>query len=578
MKNKSKKPAVVLSEFHGVDVRLPVGSNAAESVNYRIMPDGSLKKRNGFKKLLTLPDTPSCIASINRDGERKLLTVAGDRIYSLDIASKSYTALPGKLTASSGESALVSLREKLFVFDGYTLGEVSDTGIAPPTGYAPLYGKGWHPTKGGDIYEPLNILSRNFRISFIGTSGDATLYLPKTVESVTRVEINGIHFTSSGLIFNATNCTLSSNNLARDGIEIVVWCTSKEDNADLPKLNSCRQACSVGSGSDAVIFCGRSSGAEHLLFRSVPVSHEALDSSRRGFPESSDVYFPSGFSVGSNDLPIRAVLPLDDRVIVYNDDEAWLVPSIDRGSEPTLLCAGVGCTSDGAAVICGELPVSLCGNSVYRWEPDLEAYNELIAVCISSPIAPLIDDELAVRGKLITDRETRELWLYDPASPTRPVLLYDRDHKQWYRFDGFSPKLAFYHGGRIGFTSGADVFLFSPDAVSDCLDGVNDTPITAEFVGGWLDLDDFADQKSAARVAVKYEGQLTLTLEYDNGASEVLSLGGTSPNSAPSVDHIRLRRERFRQVRFSFESTGLASGRVYGISLYADTDEGVCET
>ncbi len=581
MKNKSTKRAVVLSEFGGVDRRLPVGPDAAaESVNYRIMPDGSLKKRNGFKKLLTLPDIPSGIASVTRNGEKQLLAAAGDRIYSLDVESGTATALPGSLTAASEESVIIPFREKLLVLDGKTLSLVSDTDIATPTGYAPLYGRGWHPTDGGAVYEPINILSRNIRIEFTGVAGGTELHLPRNIESVTRIELGRSVLSPNVYNFNPETFRVTANHFARDGASIVVWCTFASDNEKLSQLNSCRLSATVGSGKDVTLFCSRTPECEHTVFRSTPVDAESLSHARKGFPDSDEFYFPESgeFSVGSDDLPVRAVLPLDDRVIVYNDDEAWLVSSNTEIPEPTLLCADVGCSSPGAAVICGDLPVSLCGNSVYCWEPDLEAYNELIAVCISSPVASLIDDGLAVRGRLITDRETRELWLYDPDLPTRPVLIYDRDAEHWYRFDGFSPRIVFSHGGRIGFSSGNDIFLFSPDALCDCVDGVNDRAVDARFVGGWLDLDPFEEQKSAARVAVKHDGPLELVIEYDSGAAEELSLDGSSPTSAPSVDHIRLRRERFNQLRLSFSSGGTGAGRVYSVALYAETDGGVRET
>ncbi len=579
MKNKTTKRAVVLSSFGGVDMRSSVGpDNAAESVNYRIMPDGSLMRRNGFKKMLTLPQRPSCIASVTRSGEKQLLAVAGDRIYALDLDSGSSMALPGVLNDSPDESALVPFKEKLLVFDGKMISLITDTGIELPTGYAPLYGKDWHPLNGGTVYESMNILTKNVRIGFKGVAGIGEICLPENVESLLRIEINGVplHIYT----YDAEDRIISSNYFTHDNINIVVWCTLKDYSSEYQRLNACRSAVSVGGGKTVTVFCNRTPSAEHIVFRSLPVSDEDLEHSRRGFPNSDEFYFPESgaFSVGVGDLPVRTILPFGNRAIVYNDEAAWWVSADTECPECTLLCDGVGCTSPGAAVICDDLPVSLCGDGVYRWAPELEAYNDLIVGCISLPVTPLIDDEFGSRGKLITDRRTRELWLYDPESATRPVLVYDRDARHWYSFSGFSPQIAFYHRGNIGFTCGADVLLFLPDSVCDSPDGISNETITAEFIGGWLDLGVFEDKKSAARLAVKHDGALTLTVEYDSGASETFYFDGSSATSAPSVEHIRLRRERFCQLRFSFASSGKGAGRVYELALHAETDDGVCET
>ena len=114
MKNNSLK--LLLREFPSIDMRCPLGVKyARELVNYRLMPDASIKKRGGYVRRLQLPDKPSCISSLVRNGEKQLMAIAGNRVYSLDLDSKSYKALSGTLPSTPTRSSIFNFRDRVFL-------------------------------------------------------------------------------------------------------------------------------------------------------------------------------------------------------------------------------------------------------------------------------------------------------------------------------------------------------------------------------------------------------------------------------------------------------------------------------
>lgn len=570
MKNNSLK--LLLREFPSIDMRCPLGVKyARELVNYRLMPDASIKKRGGYVRRLQLPDKPSCISSLVRNGEKQLMAIAGNRVYSLDLDSKSYKALSGTLPSTPTRSSIFNFRDRVFLLDGKAIREVSDSGISQCVGYVPLYGRDWHPKDGGEVYEPRNLLNNHIRIHYRGISGQQAVHLPTNLSSIVRVEVDGEVITNYGR--NNVMNAITSTAFAGEGCNITVWYTLSDTPAGVTTLNSCTIAEVAGGGDSTVLFLTGSESSPHTVFRSVAVSDESVANARLAFPSSNDLYFPytGEFSVGSDDLPVNAIVALGDRVIVYNSDEAWGVPVKDEKPStfpvPEMLYREIGCSSFGAAVICGEYPAALCGRSVYQWEPDLESYNDLIAVCISDSISDLISPELANRGKLVSDRDRRELWLFDPqGDESSPILIYNRDSKCWYSYSGIALSMAFWHDGYLGGVKGNSICVFDPEAGVDSQNGA-DSAFDAVFCSAWLDLECPEGLKLSRRLTVTLEGSAEIELEYDNGRVHHLSV---SSDGGISILRKRLPKERFRLLRISIRDASRSSGRVYGLTLEAD--------
>lgn len=570
MKNNSVK--LRLRSFSSIDRRCPVGEGyARELVNYRLMPDASIKKRDGYVRRLQLPDKPSCISPLVRKGEKQLMAIAGNRVYSIDLAAKSYKALSGTLPSVPAKSCIFNFRDRVFLLDGKAIREVNDSGISQSLGYVPLYGRNWHPKDGGEVYEPRNLLNNHIRILYRGVSGQQSIYLPSNVSSIVRVEINGAVITNYSK--NNVMNSISSTSFSSEGAEIMIWYTLSDTLSAGAILNSCTVAEIAGGGDSTVIFCTGSASSPHTVFRSVAVSDESVESARVAFSGANDLYFPctGEFSVGSDDLPVTSLVALGDQTVIYNTDEAWLVSVNDEKPSqipvPEMLYREIGCSSVGAAVICGEYPATLCGRSVYLWEPDLESYNDLIAICISDPVSELISDELASRGALVSDRDRRELWLFDPQGDEGSLtLIYNRDSKCWYTYTGVPMELAFWHDGYLCGVKGNAICVFDSASRVDSQNGA-DTAFTAVFGSPWLDLDCPESLKLSRRLSVTLEGEVTVELEYDNGKTHTLSFRSSG---GISTLRKRLPKERFRQIRISIRDGSTSVGRVFGLTLEAD--------
>ena len=215
-KNKNLFAKLYAGEFGGIDRRACLGeANVAEDIkNFRILPDGSLEKRCGYSRVLSLPDSIRAVWSGNVDVEVSLFLLAGDTVYLADPnAGEPYAVLT--VSTMAGSACFFQVEGRLYLIDGQDVYSVSRGGGALVEGYVPLYGRDWLHT-GGLVYEPVNQLSEYIRITYLlSESSASSVTTGIAAQSVISLTIDGVPKTSgyslNGKTLNlGTTCPLGS--------------------------------------------------------------------------------------------------------------------------------------------------------------------------------------------------------------------------------------------------------------------------------------------------------------------------------------------------------------------------------
>ena len=183
--NSSKK--LLFASYHtfkSVDTR--TGHSGKESIcemkNFKMLPDGSIKRRSGYKTIFSADSTIRTIWSGNIDGYNSCYFIAKNKIYQLYESMNAASTL-ATISSSSGKAEMFFLRDALYVIDGSEMYRFKNGTLSTVSGYVPLFGKDWPVGKLGEINEPLNILTRRARITYnAGSSPNA--YLLTIIPSV----------------------------------------------------------------------------------------------------------------------------------------------------------------------------------------------------------------------------------------------------------------------------------------------------------------------------------------------------------------------------------------------------------
>ena len=169
---------------------------AAEVRNFRILGDGTLEKRPGWKTLFQFPDPIRGVWEGSLDGTHYLFVVSGWDLYA-GIAGGE-PAVIYSLPSGAGSVCFAEYGGNLYLFDGlnvYLFHTVTET-FSEAGGYVPLYGKDWHPTQMGEVLEPRNMLSPRIRITYLNTVGATRFVLPFTAENIEYMDVDGTRITN----------------------------------------------------------------------------------------------------------------------------------------------------------------------------------------------------------------------------------------------------------------------------------------------------------------------------------------------------------------------------------------------
>ena len=191
--SESRKYSTIIETFRGVDL-----NNSPSNVDISRSPAapnmvrdqvGKVRKRMGYTTVATAPGG-AAINGVHRLGDQ-LLVHAGTKLYKW-IGAAGFTEA-GSMADARSRSFVFDQKLYLLdgtayrVYDGTTLKKVSETAKVPTIIIARS------PTGGGTAYEALNMLSKAWTESFLGTAEDTVYQLTTTelgTEAVTAEMLN----------------------------------------------------------------------------------------------------------------------------------------------------------------------------------------------------------------------------------------------------------------------------------------------------------------------------------------------------------------------------------------------------
>lgn len=576
-KSSSKKSLkLTYNGFGGIDRRKTNDGSASMSdiVNFRIMPDGSLKKRSGFKAVYFAGGIVRAIWSGLVNGNFVCYTLEDDKIFNVNLNTGTSSKC-ATISTTSGPAQFFYFRDALYLTDSQNIYRIYDNYVLIQTGYVPLLGKDW-PTgaRPGEIYEPLNILNRHARITY-KAGADVTSYLPTMykVSSVDAVYKNGNLLSASYYTVDTTNNLISVNGLVSgDSIEVNLTFTDG-DTTIQSALASTTSATVFGGINNSRLFVWNGTLA-NTMFTTSYVSRASLEESEKRYPNSGHLYFREGheFAVGDGRYKITAVLRHYDRLLIFTDGDTWMADSEACGLEefPVMrINSGIGCAFNNGATVANNTPISIGRHAIYRWTSDTDELSDCNAYSISEPIADMLSENFYEKSMLYFDKRRGELWLCNSNQGSN-AWIYNIGKNAWSRFTNIYPVFMFDADGNVGFVSSNTIYVFSDEALEDLydLDGYFGAGITATFTSGTFDLGDPSYKKLTSltlRGDIEAAGDV---IKITSDRNEVISIG-ISRSNGHSIQKNRVHSHRMKSFSFELKTFYKGHQTIHGLEIEA---------
>lgn len=564
---------VVREVFSGFSA---LGSQSGSTVgidNFRVLGDGSLEKREGYRQIASLRADVRGICRFVYEGVERLLAVAGKELYCITQGEQVKSA--ECFESESGEVGFFVWKDSLYILDGKRLylyeGECA---VSRALGYTPLYGKDWIPNDSTNnrIHEPLNYLSPYVRIQYKAEAPIESLFFDVNFTSVSWVRLNGRLLSASEYSALAQYDTIHFQESVYGEIEVCL--TLAENYYEDSRFCSCTAASVYEDFENSHVFLY--GGAEPcVLFVSEWVDAAALATDKARFSKSCGLYFPKtfSFSFGSGE-PITAVQRIYDRMMIFFPSSLWITSEILGGkvTKPSFLpiCHHMGCSASGAVLMTGAAaPVTVAHNGIYRWRIDKDLKEECVLTQLSERIRPLLNEAFFSSACVCPNRIRDEIWFCSPHDEKGRVFLYHPLRETWYCYGGIAADRLFDFGGGIGFTRGGKVFLFDERLSTDLL-VEGERKIEASYESGWLDFGDVGTDKRLMGALLTAElGEGTLALTWEDGGL----LGEVSfcceDAAAPDLYEARMPTGRFRVAKLTLTARGAHRQRIYRAELLA---------
>ncbi len=535
----------------------------ADIVNFRILPDGTLKKRAGFRKLTSLPSAVRAVWSGKLDGESTLFVLAGSNVYYVEPNDGTATLI-SKISNSGKNADFFYYQRSLFLIDGSEIYSVSKSDVRFAVGYAPLIGKDWREDEIGKINEPRNVLTRRARISYlIEKSTASTLYTDGAISSIEAVYVNGVLLGSDKYMISSTPGVVIVSGLKQnDRVELYFTYASGLSAENLAA--NTRAAVFGGISNSRPFLFGGDDGA--LMYSGAHVSGSSLADCKRVYPDSDAIYFPLGyeFTVGDGRYPICAVGRHFDRLLIFTEGGVWMADSSSCGIEefPVMsINTSTAIVSHGSIAMMGNSPCAVGIDGVYAYTANTDELDECNAYSISDSVLPFLSDDVLKSGGLYHYAKTNELLLYSAGTDT--VWAYSIPTSRWTRYTGIRADRFFNLEGEAAFTYGKDIFVFDENLTAD----ENERNVQAYVLTHCLSFSTERKKRLSHVTAELSDGDISYGFFFDGEDTPSTSLTLCGNEKHELVRHKRIRAKRFNSVSVKISAGGLTQQRIISARL-----------
>ena len=566
---KASSGQLTVSGFGGLDCTARFHTGAAKMRNFRILSDGSLEKRCGYRSVYALKGPVRGVWEGTMGGDSYLFAVGSSTVYRQAPEDGTLVAIY-HLSTDTDPVTFLFYRDQLYLFDGASvlIYRPALRTFTVAEGYTPLYGKGWHPTSMGDVNEPLNMIQNRIRIHYLNTSASTVFRLPFTAKRIDRLLINGNTVSNFGFSAGSASFTIPTEQTVHREVEVAVTLDDAFDRRSATLRNSYATLYTDPYRESVMIF----GGVPYLAHHTRKVTDSMVAADARFYINSDPLYFPEGctFAVGSAQQPITEIRQYNSQALIFNDRSIWAVryPSPESDEpEISLLHTGTGCSSCRGTAACNDqiVTVHIGGITLMRSPPNQP--NTILTTQISEPILRDMEWDFFKRAKLYNDRSSNQLLVFDPSDAEHRIWVYDMTHERWFCYDSIPANRFFELNGVTAFsTNDGRVCIFDETQEYDEGDY-----IAAYYQSHYLEplaTDDFNRTLQVALCADTSCAPLTLELETEN-TKKSFTLHGIGSN-APELFRFRASMGRFRFLRYRIISDAVERCRVHFITFSAN--------
>jgi len=416
IKPRSASTKEILQSFGGIGANVSKSTHVCKDLqNFRILEDGSLEKRCGFKKQLSFNGALRGFWNGFLNGNPLTCAVAGSELYIKKGTSfvKSIT-----LTSLSGLVRFVQYRDFLYLLDGtaiYVYQPLSEN-FQKAQGYAPLIGYCWSPTTGGADHEAVNLFTNRMRIHFKNLEGSTTYNLPYRASSIDVVYADGKKISDYSFSTGSTSFTVN---------EVYSWLevsfTTMINDEDIGYINSStRVFCEQLNGQEYLFLYGARSG--NYLFGSKPVDKSMLTSCQSAYRLADPLYCPLTMktAAGTPSNPITTLVLQHERILAFHDNGA-LSLQITAQSEITAypLLSGYGCTASLPPILVGDQIIIVNHGGIFALSSNASDRDRFEIEPISAGIPELQSETFTRFAEICFDAAHGELWCCDRLVPEK---------------------------------------------------------------------------------------------------------------------------------------------------------------
>lgn len=575
----SRKAAehLTVSRFCGLKQASAVSDQGASMMrNFRILEDGSLEKRCGYRVLhnLTAPIRGVWEGTLN--GETLFFAVGGNTVYRKS-ADETLPRSIYRLTTNSGRVTFFVFRNRLYLLDGVSaliyLPAMESFSVSE--GYTPLYGKNWHPTSMGKVNEPVNLLQNRVRIHYLNTASSTVFQLPFTAKQIDRVYLDGKAVTAYGFTPETSTFSIESTQATARSVEVAFVRSDAFDQRNTV-LSGCTAALYTDPLHETVLVYGSS---PYTVYCSRRVTDDMLSECARFYTATDPFYLPQDntFAVGSPTQPITCVCQYHKQALVFNRQSVWAIhypaPSDEdpdaSNDDPDiyLLSSGIGCSSRGGVLPCGNNLATVHLGEIYLMSNQVNDPSFCTFQQITQDLQDTSQDSFSANSLLYYRERSDQLWWFDPTRPNGVIRIYDKRNAIWFTYDGIPANDFFELNGELCFsTDSGSIYLFDETEEYD-----NGNRITAIYQSHYLEPRRPELPKRSLQVCLGASvgaGELALELDTDRGHYP-LSLGGTC-DLTPDLFNRRVTLGKFRFLRYRIVSQSVERCRIHFLSILAN--------
>lgn len=544
--------------FRGIDHRKTLSSDlstALNTVNFRITDSGSLEKRPAVIEKYRLPGNVDGLWSGMFQGRELIAAVSLGRLFTvdstLDSGEMNYIGNVG-----GGKCQIFEFNNALYIKSDSYYGKFDGTHLRSVEGYIPIVAIGCTPSGDGEPFEQLNLLTSKRRQLFSG-DGQSVLYTlsEENIDSIVSVKVDGVDYDKQFSLENRRDVSFEFPPASGlNNVEITYQ--KAADPTDRDRIIKCTRVMLFGGNSDGRAFLWGNAELPNYRF------HSDL---ANGIP--SVEYFPvNAFTVIGNSK-INCIVQQYDRQLIFTKNEAYYSYSelrTDRfgntvSSFPVFsLNSSKGSITECNGCIIDNSPVTLCDDGFNRWE-STSIVNERNAVSFSAPINELIRSTDPETIKFFDFQSKREFFCIIGSK----AVVYNYGNGAWYCFDGFGCEHFSVLGGKLYFSNGASIFVFSDS------NGMDKTVCTLEtpFITNNCDVSNFDVTMCEADIFIGGESRISFTLEKSDGTARTVKFG--YPSGTNRFFRIRMRPalKRAMPFRLNIRANGDGALAIHGITI-----------